>query len=356
MKDCILPSPPFRRLLAGIRLAAVARATLLLLPLIAAGPTACIDPGNADTGAYSDSAIADAIGKAGPGSTVVVPPGRYRIAELEVPPGVTLHAPAGATLVGKLIARGPGTVIRGFTFSAGMIDLSNSRSVSVGDCVFNGGTTAITLDHASGALIINNDFHGVSGEAVTGWAVDRSTFSGNHFFDCGQCINLAFTDDRTRGRGIVVERNIFRRTTRMPIEVGPVGAYTRDLVVRDNWADDFRNRGPDPGQTMSTFVAYSLVPTHGIGTVVTGNYARAGSQGRGDIGIELAGSGEIAGNHIEDFRYGAIVYGAGFHVHDNSFVNATTVPVLNYGKRHGRIALRERPGDAMQPPSRRSWP
>src|SRR3546814_6916976 len=80
--------------------------------------------------------------------------------------------------------------------------------------------------------------------------------SGNHFFGCGQCINLAFTDNRSRGQGIVIERNIFRGTARMPVEVGPIGAYTENLIVRDNWAADFRNRGPDPGDTMSTFVAY----------------------------------------------------------------------------------------------------
>src|SRR3546814_9262647 len=107
--------------------------------------------------------------------------------------------------------------------------------------------------------------------------------SGNHFFGCGQCINLAFTDNRSRGQGIVIERNIFRGTARMPVEVGPIGAYTENLIVRDNWAADFRNRGPDPGDTMSTFVAYSLVPTHGVNTVITGNYASAGSRGPGDI-------------------------------------------------------------------------
>src|SRR3546814_18321563 len=81
----------------------------------------------------------------------------------------------------------------------------------------------------------------------------------------------------------------------MPVEVGPIGAYTENLIVRDNWAADFRNRGPDPGDTMSTFVAYSLVPTNGVNTVITGNYASAGSRGPGDSGIERAGSGEGQG-------------------------------------------------------------
>src|SRR3546814_10238229 len=127
----------------------------------------------------------------------------------------------------------------------------------------------------------------------------------------------------------------------MPVEVGPIGAYTENLIVRDNWAADFRNRGPDPGDTMSTFVAYSLVPTNGVNTVITGNYASAGSRGPGDIGIELAGSGEITGNYIEGFRYGAIVYGAGFNVHDNSFIGTTEAVVLDYAKRGGWIVDRK---------------
>src|SRR3546814_15633581 len=102
--------------------------------------------------------------------------------------------------------------------------------------------------------------------------------SGNHFFDCGQCINLAFTDNRSRGQGIVIERNIFRGTARMPVEVGPIGAYTENLIARDHWAPDFRNRGPDPDANISTFVADSLVPPNGVHTVITGNHATAGNR------------------------------------------------------------------------------
>src|SRR3546814_14035940 len=132
-------------------------------------------------------------------------------------------------------ARVPETVGRGCSVLDGLSDVPRSRSGTVGDCVCRGGTTASSRDGASGALIVNNEFRGVSGGVISGWALDRSTISGNHFFDCGQCINLAFTDNRSRGQGIVIERNIFRGTARMPVEVGPIGAYTENLIVRDNW-------------------------------------------------------------------------------------------------------------------------
>src|SRR3546814_16531318 len=107
---------------------------------------------------------------------------------------------------------------------------------------------------------------------------------------------------------------------------------------------------------MSTFVAYSLVPTNGVNTVITGNYASAGSRGPGDIGIELAGSGEIAGNYIEGFRYGAIVYGAGFNVHANSFIGTTEAVVLDSAKRGGRIVHDRNKVTVMRPPSLRARP
>jgi len=332
------------------------RAASLFVLTSIAGAAVFLVAGSAWMESDNAATIEDAIRQASPEGIVIVRPGEYRISNLEVPAGITLHAPKGATIIGNVIARGPGTIIRGFALVGGMIDISNSQSVSIGDCVFRGSTTAIKLDNASDALVINNEFRGVSGGVITGWGLDRSTISGNHFFDCGQCINLAFNNVPTQGRDIVIERNIFRGTARMPVEVGPIGAYTENLIVRDNWAEDFKNRGPDPGGTMSTFVAYSLVPTHGLNTIITGNYAIAGRRGRGDIGIELNGSGEIADNHIEDFNYGAIVYGAGFEVHDNLLLNTTLAAVLNYAELPGRIAPDGRMARITRPPKRRMWP
>lgn len=330
-------------------------ASLLVLAATAA-TGGCGNPADGRIASASAGTIEDAVRQASAGATVVIQPGEYRVSNLEVPANITLYAPQRATIIGNVVARGPGTVIRGFTFAGGMIDISHSRSVTIGDCVFNGGTTAVKLDGASDALVINNEFRGVAGGVITGWGLDRSTISGNRFFDCGQCINLDFNNDPARGRDIVVERNYFTGTARMPVEVGPHGAYTKNLVVRDNWAENFKNRGPDTGATMSTFVAYSLVPTHGVNTQITGNYAIAGGRGRGEIGIELDGSGVIAGNHIVDFDYGAIVYGAGFDVHDNLFLNTRQAAVLNYAKRPGRIARDRQPQRITGPPERRHWP
>ena len=144
----------------------------------------------------------------------------------------------------------------------------------------------------------------------------------------------------------------------MPVEVGPIDAYTNDMIVRDNWAVDFRNRGPDPGDTMSTFVAYSMVATRGANTPIPGNYSISGPNGHSAIGIELDGSGEIRNNFVEDFNYGAVVYGAGFNVHSNNFVNTTIATVLDYSKRPGRIGTNMTLPDppVRRQPERRPWP
>jgi hypothetical protein len=346
--------PPFRR---RLELGLVKLAAVFLILVFSAEAAFAGPQGEAQLPSDENSgAINRAIKNASLGSTVIIQPGDYHVSNLVIPPGINLYAPEGATIIGDIITPGPQTTIRGLTFSGGTIDLSGSRSVSIGDCAFRGGTTAIKLDGASDALVINNNFYDVSGEVITGWGLERSIISGNHFFGCGQCINLAFNNDLSQGRGIVIERNIFKDVTRMPLEVGPIGAYTQNLVVQDNWATDFKNRGPDAGDTMSTFVAYSLVPTNGVNTLITRNYANAGSRKPGDIGIELAGSGEIASNHIENFRFGTIVYGADFYVHDNRYVNATETDVLNYAKLNGRIVRNNLAFPRLTPPERHSWP
>ena len=312
--------------------------------------------GNAQ-GPVRDSAyVRDAVQK---GGTITLQQGRYDLSGLHLPANAVLHAPKGAVIVGNIVVSGPNSTVRGLTFERGSIDLSNSQSVTVVDCTFRGGDKAIMVDNATEAAIINNDFRQVAGGVISGWGVDRSVFSGNHFYDCGQCINLDFNNDRSRGRDIVIERNIFTGTMRMPVEVGPLQAYTENLIVRDNWASDFKNRGPDPGTTMSTFVAYSIVPTYGKNSLIVGNYAIAGKNGRGAIGIELDGSGQIYGNQIEDFNFGAVVYGTGFEVFDNSFVRTNQALVLNYSKRSGRIDRNDGDDNRRRvpaPPARLPWP
>lgn len=290
-----------------------------------------------------------------PGSTILLQPGQYVIDRLALPASTTLHAPKGASIVGGVVVVGSGSLVRGVTFTASTVDLSGSLRATVAECTFNDTETAIKIDGATGALIVNNDFNRVRGAAVTGWGLDRSTISGNHFREFGQGLNLQFNNERQRGRDILVERNVFSGATRMPIEVGPLGAFTENLVVRQNWADQFRNRGPDPGQTMSTFVAYSIVPTHGVNSTIVDNYANAGAPPRGGIGIELDGSGEISRNIIDDFNYGAIVYGSGFKVQLNAFLSTSFAQVLNYSKRSGVIELQPAWNGTPRRPDRATW-
>src|SRR5260370_16535213 len=104
-------------------------------------------------------------------------------------------------------------------------------------------------------------------------------------------------------------------------------------------------------------VAYSLVQSHGVNTLVEGNYAFSNGTDPG-IGIELSGTGEITGNYVEGFWWGAIVYTPGFNVHDNAFVN-DGIAVVNQNDSPGIIAnnvtdptafaMPQKPGTAAPP-------
>jgi hypothetical protein len=79
-----------------------------------------------------------------------------------------------------------------------------------------------------------------------------------------------------------VINNVFRRVhdgaiTGRGLDQSP-RAFIQNLVVRNDWVEDFRNRGPDSGDTMSTFVAYSIVPTYGVNSLIADNYAIAGER------------------------------------------------------------------------------
>ncbi len=99
------------------------------------------------------------------------------------------------------------------------------------------------------------------------------------------------------------------------------------------------------------------MPTRGQNTRISGNYATPGDRGRGGIGIELDGSGQIVDNYIEDFDYGAIVYGTGFDVHNNVFAGTAFAEVLNYAKKPGQIVGNRKSGETRRmPPERRALP
>jgi hypothetical protein len=98
--------------------------------------------------------IEEAMKRARPGDTATISPGNYSISHLAVPAERGPLRTAGCYHHGDIVVLGPKTVICGFTFAAGTVDISNTKSVTIGDCAFNGGTTAIMLDGASDALVI----------------------------------------------------------------------------------------------------------------------------------------------------------------------------------------------------------
>jgi hypothetical protein len=275
--------------------------------------------------------IQDALAAAQPGDTITIPNGTYDVGDLTLPGNVTLSAPNGATIVGNLHMSGPNTTVEGFTFQGGTVDMGSTEGGTVQNCVFNGGQLGVTYDGADHAHILNNSFNDVAGNGIQGWGLNNSTISGNHFANVTQGMSLDFNNDPTHGLNDTVDHNTFVNTARMPIEVGPGGAYTSNLVIEDNWSDNshLANPASDGG------VAYSIISTNGNGTEIDGNYA-IGDGGPG-IGIEMDGSGEIHHNYMDSFDYGIIAYGSGFNVHDNVLPNTSIDPVLNYANRDGTM-------------------
>src|SRR5260370_11830655 len=272
--------------------------------------------------------IQSLIDSATPGSIVSVPAGTYDVSGLVVG-NVTLQASGNVTLTGSMTVNGPNAVIKGFNFQGGAVDIGTSEGVTIQNCVFNGGANSVHFDSAHGALITNNVFNNVAGNVIDGWGLDQSTISNNQFYNCWQPINLDFNNDPTHGRDITISQNYFTGTGRMDIEVGPGDtANTSNMVVSGNWSEN-RTATIDN-------VAYSLVQSHGVNTLVEDNYAQSPGLAPA-IGIELNGSGEIAGNYITGFDWGAIAYGADFNVHDNAFVN-DGIAVVNQNDSPGIIA------------------
>ncbi len=275
--------------------------------------------------------IQDAIQGATAGDTITIPSGTYDVSGLTLPGNITLEASGSVNLVGDMSVSGPNTVIDGFTFQGGHIDIGSSDGVTIRNNDFEGGANSIHFDGAHGALITNNTFHDVTGNVIDGWGLDQSTISGNQFYDSWQPINLDFNNDPTHGRDISIEYNYFSGTQRMDVEVGTVDGYTSNMLVKGNWSENMHNAGPT-ADGQGTDVAYSLVQGNGVDTHVVDNYASGTGTG---IGIELNGSGEVTGNHMDNVWYGSIVYGSEFNVHDNAFGTASIDSVLNYANGGG---------------------
>src|SRR5437588_5850169 len=179
--------------------------------------------------------IQETIEAATPGSTVTIPSGTYDVSGLVVPGNVTIQGNGSVTLVGDMSVSGPHTVIDGFTFAGGTVDIGSSDGVTIENSVFNGGSTSVHSAQAHGALITNNVFNNVTDGVITGWGLDQSTISNNQFYNSWQPISLDFVNDPTHGRDITISQNYFTGSGRMDIEVGPGDiAYTSNMQVIGN--------------------------------------------------------------------------------------------------------------------------
>lgn len=136
------------------------------------------------------------------GLVVTLAPGRYRMAGIVVPDGVTLAALPGAT---RIVAAGPGPLVTarnaariglsGLNFEGsggrrgdgpqGVLELRTIAALSVEDCVVEGGGGHGLFAEACGGRIIGNR---ISGAAEAGlYAVDSTglTIRDNRVEDCG---------------------------------------------------------------------------------------------------------------------------------------------------------------------------
>jgi Ca2+-binding RTX toxin-like protein len=236
--------------------------------------------------------------------------------------------------------RAPG---QGFVFDRSLVNADDASRWAVGDCTFNNQASngydgsAIRMNGASFATVINNDFNGIAGNTLGMYNLDNVTFDGNHFTNCWEPIALQepATANKSLGRNIVITRNVFLGTQRMAIEAGPstLGSeYFSGLVIDNNFFDAFNNLA-GPG----TLVACSLVGQAAESTTVTNNFFRRGSANAGMLGIaiEFAGSGVVTGNTFWDFTYGAITYQSGWNVHDNTLYSDGSSPFYGFGRVSG---------------------
>ena len=231
--------------------------------------------------------------------------------------------------------RAPG---EGFVFEGSLINADNASRWAVGDSTFNDQASngyngsAIRMNGASFATVINNDFNRAGGNVLGMYDLDNITFDGNHFTDCWEPISIQepSTGDRSLGRNIVMERNVFIGTQRAAIEVGPSpsGAeYFSGLVVNNNYFDDFNNTGG-----AGTLLPISLVGQAAENTTVTNNFIRRGPNDAGDVGvaIEMTGTGEVTNNTISNFSFAALTYQSGWNVHGNTVYNDGSSPYYGF--------------------------
>jgi hypothetical protein len=269
--------------------------------------------------------------------------------------GITLWAEGVVTAGGTFSFNGmAGWTVRGkspglgFVFSElNRIDAHNATNFAVGNCKFvniasNGfDGSAIAMNGASFGTIINNDFVGCQGNVLGMHNLDSVTFDGNHFTACWQPFSLQqpTTPNKSLGRNIVIRRNVFLATQCACMEAGPASSgaeYFSDLVVQNNFFDDFDNRsGAD------TMLPISLVGQAAQNTLVADNFIRLGTRpsvvGKRSPAIEFTGTGECRNNVLWGWHYAGFTYQSGWNVRDNTLYQVD-VDFFNNGKGTGRFA------------------
>ncbi len=229
---------------------------------------------------------------------------------------------------------------QGFTLNGTLINASNASGFKVGNCQFsniasNGfDGSAIRLGGANQGLVINNDFTNCAGNVLGMYNLDNITFDGNHFTACWQpfSVQSPTVANQSLGRNLVWRRNVFLKTQRACIEVGPASSgaeYFSGLIVDNNFFDDFDHKDGTDGGSM---LPISLVGQAAVNTTITNNFIRRGSINAGYIApaIEIAGSGDVSKNLLWNWAYSVLAYQSGWNVHNNTTFNDGSSPYFGY--------------------------
>jgi hypothetical protein len=266
---------------------------------------------------------------------------------------------SGWTVGGK--AAGQGFVFNG----TGMVDATNARDFVVANATWNNlasngfDGSVVRLGGARGGAIVNCDANGCQGNLFAMYSMDSITVDGCHFADCRQPISYQFGTDGSTGNGMTVINNVFLRTTRACMEMGPDANKQQKmngLKVNNNWFDDMNPTQDTCDQGAS--LPISLVATAATNSECKGNYIRRGdrpaSVNRPHPAIEFAGSGPCgADNTIDSFKWEGFAYSTGYHYHGNKAFNAPWGFVVGTGGGAGTIE----PSQILSsPPAKPPWP
>jgi parallel beta helix pectate lyase-like protein len=270
--------------------------------------------------------IQEAVQAAAPGDIIKIPAGVYDVGDLVLPSNITLQADGNATIVGNLHANGSNTVVQGFTFGGGTVDVANSHGVTVRDCVFNDSVShsdngsAIALNDASGVVIENNVFNRCQGVTLGNYNYDRVTIDHNTFTDCSQVLSLNSFSPAS-GNDIKFTNNYVSGEGRGGIETGGDGQYLTNLLVDGNTFSNLK--GPAEIGPISVVARGDV-----SGTMITNNYIERGPDYFNDTAppyysqaIEIYGPATVSGNTIVDFSSAFGVYGSGTDIAGNKVFN-----------------------------------